>query len=250
FTLGTGTTFSLEIETEAYTITNSKTLEKIKIVIKDSKFETDFLNDYGKISKYLFKNPSKNRYKDFYKSKEIRSEISVLFKKSKSIKINDAELMKIINLMYVIKSNKKEEIKKLLADLKTNPENMKHTLEQKHQKYYSQLTNLLSFFGDVLTAQDGQQLAGVIDSYALPPTSYKLKRKKCHSIDLNGYVGAFAGTLTTFKNPTLSPQFAYGITAPVGVAFTWSQKKWIDNYGVSLDVVDLGNIVNHYLMTP
>lgn len=112
-------------------------------------------------------------------------------------------------------------------------------------KYRDQLIKLTSFFGDILTATDSKQMADVISSHALPPTSYKLKRRVAFSIDLNGYVGAYGAYSFPSAGSTFNEGWTGGITAPIGVTFTWKVGK--NNWGLSANVVDLGNIVNHYL---
>lgn len=117
-------------------------------------------------------------------------------------------------------------------------------------KYKEQLFKLTTFFNDVLMARNEQDLANVIDSHALPPTSYKLKRKVAFSIDLNAYVGVQGSRILTNGNTSLKQQYTAGITAPIGFAFTWSTKEAkADNLGFTIDLVDLGNIVNHYLVS-
>ncbi|MCV2487520.1 hypothetical protein OD917_21475 [Flavobacterium sp. SH_e] len=124
-------------------------------------------------------------------------------------------------------------------------------IEEARKKYQDQLLKLTSFFSDILSAKNEQDLANVIDSHALPPTSYKLKRRVRHSIDLNGYVGAQLSQIYPNGNTSsLEKQFTAGITAPIGFAFTWSERgPNPDNFGFTIDVVDLGNIVNHYLVS-
>jgi hypothetical protein len=49
---------------------------------------------------------------------------------------------------------------------------------------------------------------------------------------------------------SLKTQYTVGITAPIGFAYTWSTLKRDkpNNWGITIDLVDLGNIVNHYLV--
>ena len=115
-------------------------------------------------------------------------------------------------------------------------------------KYGEQLLKLTSFFGDVMATQDANALAQVIESYALPPTSYKLKQKMKTSVDLNAYVGAFGGKLFADKYASLSKQFTGGITAPIGI--TYKNNGWFKHINLHAQLLDLGNIVNHYLVTP
>lgn len=117
-------------------------------------------------------------------------------------------------------------------------------------KYQDQLLKLTAFFGDVLTAKNAEELSDVIDSHALPPTSYKLKRRVKRSIDLNGYVGLQGSRMWTNGFTSLKTQYTIGITAPIGFAYTWStlKRRKPNNWGFTVDIVDLGNIVNHYLV--
>jgi len=210
------------------------------------------LNDFQVIAKYISNNTSIKYLKDFY-GENMHQKIQQIHEFSEVLNLEDAEMLKMINSTLIFKNalNNKENVGEILKNLKfTLSEADKNSLADNNEKYTKQLTNLLSFFGDVLTVKDEHQLAGVIDSYALPPTSYKLKRKQHHSIDLNAYVGAFGGGLMSFKSSVISSQFVYGITAPIGVAFTWLREGWYDNYGFTIDVVDLGNVVNHYLVKP
>lgn len=175
---------------------------------------------------------------------------------AKTLKVDQSQIIQLINYTLIAKTtintdktNIDEVFKKM--DFNFVKEQSLNIISTYNDKYTKQLTNLLSFFGDVLTVKDEHQLAGVIDSYALPPTSYKLKRKQPSSIDLNAYVGAFGGYLASFKSSLIDPQLVYGITAPIGVAFTWSNNSNVfDNTGFTIDVVDLGNVVNHYLVKP
>ncbi|MDQ8015182.1 MAG: hypothetical protein REI96_22240 [Flavobacterium nitrogenifigens] len=125
-------------------------------------------------------------------------------------------------------------------------------LDKAKNKYLDQLFKLTAFFSDILAAKNEQDLANVIDSHALPPTSYKLKRKVRQSIDLNGYVGAQVSKIfPNGKDSSLEKQYTAGITAPIGFAFTWSGRgPKSDNFGFTADIIDLGNIVNHYLVSP
>lgn len=115
-------------------------------------------------------------------------------------------------------------------------------------KYGTQLLKLTSFFGDVMASKDAEALSEVIDSYALPPTSYKLKQKMTKSIDLNAYVGAFGGYLWAYKNSSFGSKWTGGITAPIGV--TIKDNGLFKCINLNIQLVDLGNIVNHYLVTP
>lgn len=211
------------------------------------------LNEFLIISSYTAKN--KNERIKLLEELLKRFKNKNLETLAKTLKVDQSQIIQLINYIQIAKTtintdktNIDEVFKKM--DFNFVKEQSLNIISTYNDKYTKQLTNLLSFFGDVLTVKDEHQLAGVIDSYALPPTSYKLKRKQPSSIDLNAYVGAFGGYLASFKSSLIDPQLVYGITAPIGVAFTWSRDGWFDNYGFTVDALDLGNVVNHYLVKP
>ena len=183
---------------------------------------------------------------------------------AQNLGIKDFELFKLISLAEFLQKDSSltpEKIKDHLGNfefyvkskiLESESVDTKQTkkIDQLTQKYSKQLLNLTSFFSDVLAADNEHKLADVIDSHALPPTSYKLKRRVKRSIDLNGYVGGYAGYLHNFGTTPFKDKFVVGLTAPVGVTVTWNYKNsWIKNWGLSFDIVDLGNLVSHYLIT-
>ncbi|MDR2275457.1 MAG: hypothetical protein LBF27_31410 [Sphingobacterium sp.] len=128
-------------------------------------------------------------------------------------------------------------------------EKQQSAVNNANNTYSKQLLQITSFFSDVLAATDAEQIANVIDSYALPPTSYKLKRKMGSSWDLNAYVGAYGGLQVIPKRyySSLSRAYVGGITAPIGISYDFAWGK--QHFGVFTHVVDLGNIVNHYLVS-
>lgn len=104
---------------------------------------------------------------------------------------------------------------------------MRSGLDQKG--YYNDrqtVIRLASFLSDVALAGDSKQLAQVVESYAMPPGSYKRKRHMWQSLDLGAFVGGYLGyefPLRTFDNelPKGSANgLVYGLSAPVGI--TWS----------------------------
>lgn len=246
-------------ETNKFKITNKSNYDYVHIrfenndlvIEKPDKTEIN-LNDFQIIAKYITNNNNVKQLKELY-GKNMHSKIQQIQDLSKTFNLDDSEMLKMINSTYIFKKamtdniNVKEVLKNLQFTVGTVGS---EALADNHDNYTKQLTNLLSFFGDVLSVKDEHQLAGIIDSYALPPTSYKLKRKQPSSIDLNAYVGAFGGGLMSLKSTIIGSQPVYGITAPIGIAFTWSRNGWYDNYGFTVDVVDLGNVVNHYLVKP
>lgn len=216
------------------------------------------VNEFSKISSFANYLDNKN---DTYnlaiealstKKDNLNREIRSIARK---LGINEAQFIQIINYAFLL--NKEKDPKKI--DLKNTLRSFaSFTIENKDQliskyngKYTEQLYKLTSFLGDVMTAKDKNELANVIDSHALPPTSYKLKRRMAWSIDLNSFVGAYGGYIQPSTGSSLDPKWTGGIAATIGIAVTESHKfLGLRNKGLVIDLVDLGNIVNHYLVSP
>jgi hypothetical protein len=84
------------------------------------------------------------------------------------------------------------------------------------------IRNLAGFLNDVAQAENSKALSRVVESYALPPGSYKKKRNSWKSADLAAYVGVFGGyerVETKIKGKNNSGA-VYGITAPVGLSLS------------------------------
>ncbi|MBS1772098.1 MAG: hypothetical protein JST82_04515 [Bacteroidetes bacterium] len=98
-----------------------------------------------------------------------------------------------------------------------------------YDKTRSFILNITKFFSDVATAKNSQDLSKVVSAYALPATSYKLKRNTWNSVFINGYVGIYGGyeqlTNTQFHNApvlndTIASGWVYGVSAPIGISFS------------------------------
>jgi hypothetical protein len=91
------------------------------------------------------------------------------------------------------------------------------------------IRKLAGFLNDVMLTTDAKQLSKVVESYALPPGSYKRKRNSWWSLDLNAYVGAYWGLekLKNEENGAKSWGGVYGITAPIGISISKTLGKRI-----------------------
>lgn len=87
--------------------------------------------------------------------------------------------------------------------------------------YFHQFVRITSFVGDAMQARNSADLSKVIQTYAAPPGSYKVKRNTPFSVDLTAYPGLFGGV--EWKMPgSLYGKGATGFTTPVGITFSWA----------------------------
>lgn len=87
------------------------------------------------------------------------------------------------------------------------------------------IRKLGGFLNDAAFATNSKQLARVVESYAMPPGSYKRKRNSWWSVDLNAFVGPYVGleTIRTNSNQIKSfqkNQYVYGFSAPIGISIS------------------------------
>lgn len=245
-----GKSFTYKKENYAIAIDNNGCL-----IITDNKTTNYKFSQFNK-TKYIF--PFLSNYKnDNYDmvvayDPEFKTTIRNL---GKRLCINKMETLSLINYLG-FRNDEGWDNQKLFEFIDASNKNITKNhikndkIESTKQKYQDQLLKLTAFFGDVLVAKNAEELANVLDSHALPPTSYKLKRRVSRSIDLNGYVGLQGSRMWTNGFTSLKTQYTVGITAPIGFAYTWSTLKRDkpNNWGITIDIVDLGNIVNHYLV--
>lgn len=101
---------------------------------------------------------------------------------------------------------------------------IKRELNFDKSRYF--VLKIASFLNDVSSATNSKDLSKVISAYAMPATSYKRKTSTWNSVFLNAFVGPYLGyeTLplgkTTSANVTYKSGYVYGLTAPIGIAFS------------------------------
>ncbi|MGV3612753.1 MAG: hypothetical protein ACO1N0_17465 [Fluviicola sp.] len=104
------------------------------------------------------------------------------------------------------------------------------------KKAMQMIMKLASFLNDVSLSNNEKELKKVIESYALPPGSYKQKRNSWHSLTLNAFAGPYCGFETAGfmsakrRGDTLSScAWNYGISAPIGITYTKTFGKKLSN---------------------
>jgi hypothetical protein len=100
-----------------------------------------------------------------------------------------------------------------------------------------------TFTAAMLSAENYDQVAYLIETFALPAGSARLKRETARSISLNAYLGPFAGLeLSALQGEQAVP--VIGLSAPVGVAYNWGKKGRKEQGSLSLlfSLIDIGTI--------
>ena len=125
-------------------------------------------------------------------------------------------------------------------------------LKDNKSKVAGRIMTLGTFIASIASSENPGEINAIIENHALPAGSYINKRKaRSTTIELNAFVGVFGGIETLYdrNNQSLiitddydAKDFTLGLTAPIGVAFSWSIKN---KASISLFpyVFDLGAVV-------
>jgi hypothetical protein len=120
----------------------------------------------------------------------------------------------------------------------------------------SSLIKYGSLISGVASAQSSDEVKKAIEAAALPVGSASIKKNTRCNIAVNAYVGGYYGGAYTkvpsggFPHKYLTSP-TYGLTAPIGVSFSWGIPcKNNNNSSISilLQLIDVGALVNFYLI--
>jgi len=115
------------------------------------------------------------------------------------------------------------------------------------QKWIDLMTKYGNFIATVAKAQNSDDVQKAIEAVAMPAGSYSVKRSSVFNVALNAYIGPYIGGE---KTSGFDKGYAttYGLTAPVGVAFSWG--NFIFNkmsFTAFVPLVDLGALTSYRL---
>lgn len=97
------------------------------------------------------------------------------------------------------------------------------------------------FMVDILSAQDANDVSGIIQQYALPVGSFRMKRYSAFALDINAFPGLYIGIESGLNN-SLKENGVVGVTAPIGIAASWGKLGNREGQAFSLffPVIDIG----------
>jgi hypothetical protein len=121
--------------------------------------------------------------------------------------------------------------------------------EQKWMAEYSSFLNGIfkygSFMASIARAKTSDEVKSVIESFAMPVGSARIKRQSTFNVSLNGYCGLYTGYEKIVGLDSVGKINTYGITAPLGIAASWGLgKKCRSSVSMFLSVVDIGVVTS------
>ena len=128
-------------------------------------------------------------------------------------------------------------------------------LKKSEQIIAKRLMRYGGFIAAIASSTDSDEISSIIDAYALPVGSYIQKRKASSTnIAFNAYVGLYGAKETlniedmqiamAFSKEGLT-KYSAGVTAPIGVAVSWSFCKHKSSFTIFPSVLDLGAVVSY-----
>lgn len=113
----------------------------------------------------------------------------------------------------------------------------------------TQVTSAFTKYGilisTVANAQSSDEVKQALEASVLPVGSYSIKRRTSWSMSINSYVGAFWNY--TGSANSMQP---YGLSAPIGFNLSkgFSKSGNAGGLSVNLQILDVGALVNYYLL--
>ena len=122
--------------------------------------------------------------------------------------------------------------KGLEESILTSTDSMDIQRVKQTQEMLDQLAYYGNFLVDIISADSTASMKKILNKYAAPIGSYKIKRNTTFSVDLQAFPGVYGGYEYLLQATTDSTRggFVWGVTAPIGVSFNWGTRK---NSGVT-----------------
>lgn len=123
---------------------------------------------------------------------------------------------------------------------------------EKREKVFEPVIKSFIKYGTLIStvanAQSSDEVKKAIEASVLPTGSYSIKRETSWSLSINSYVGAYRYLNKTYKKDTIIP--ILGLSAPIGFNISKGLCKNNDfgSIGLNLHIIDLGALVNYYLI--
>jgi hypothetical protein len=87
------------------------------------------------------------------------------------------------------------------------------------ETWKKQLSTYIQLLTSLVTAKESADIKALLNKYAEPVHSYRVSRQYTRSYAITAYPGLYSGVETNFKYDK-STAFSWGVTAPVGFAFS------------------------------
>lgn len=112
---------------------------------------------------------------------------------------------------------------------------------QKKEGWRKDMLNIGMFGAQVATASDSDEIAAIIENFALPPQSALVKRSKPFTLSFNAYTAVMGGSERLDSAGFDQREAVFGIAAPLGLEFGFGLGK-CGSLSAFFSAIDLGAI--------
>ncbi len=105
------------------------------------------------------------------------------------------------------------------------------------KNFLEDFTYYSGFLVDVINADSANEVKAVINRYAEPVRSYRVKRRTNFGVSLNAYPGVYFGWERT-QSIQKETARSFGVTAPIGFSFNWGSKQGLSK-SIFFNAVDI-----------
>lgn len=113
-----------------------------------------------------------------------------------------------------------------------------------------------TFMANIIEADNSEEVKAAIEAAVLPVGSSSIKRETDFNIAINAYIGGYGGAEIMQSKATQKTAFSAGVTAPVGIAFSWGKlrtcqlEKKANNPGgksftIFMPLIDVGTLASY-----
>ncbi len=169
---------------------------------------------------------------------EIETELKKVFKEKVDLNNSITDLELVADALKLVDSDKIE------------------TFAEESKSFINVMLRYGTFMAAMTKAKTSDDVEQIIETFAMPPGSSRVKREARVNISLNAYCGTYVGfeQIQGYKNDNKFTMNAYGVTAPIGIAFSIGNRQGIDaifrksrsdyhwSYSAFLSIIDLGTI--------
>jgi hypothetical protein len=117
---------------------------------------------------------------------------------------------------------------------------------EKNQRFIQHLNFYSNFLVDAINADSSRDVKAVLEKYAEPVRSFRVKRKTPFSVSLNAYPGLYFGFETYKDGGKNKTARSFGVTAPIGLSFNWGNfpaENWSSS--IFINAVDIAAALSY-----
>jgi len=141
--------------------------------------------------------------------------------------------------------SEKQELEKRITILDLSLSQVEHQLKKNSKALYNlpKVIRYINLLAAITKAENSAAVEALLETYALPAGSSRIKKVSSFNVAVNAYVGGFF-----LRSNTLGEGFTntYGLTAPIGITISKGWQRW-GSLSLFAGVFDIGGTIRYKL---